>query len=341
MTEAGMYKSAKEKKHGMTASKVLDMAKRVLRAEADAIAEAERNLSGGFVKAVEMVLNCKGKIVIVGIGKSGLVGRKIVSTFVSTGTPAYFLHPAEGVHGDLGILSKDDLVIAISKSGSSNELLEILPVIKRLGIPLISITSNSSSTLADKSDIVIDIGEVKEACPMGLVPTSSTAATMAVGDALAVVVFTLRGFKEEDLALVHPGGAIGRKLLLRVEDLMHTGDEIPLVKTMTSMKETIYVMTSKRLGITGVLDDSGKLVGVITDGDLRRGLEKYSDILSLPAQKIMTSNPKWICQTDLAAKALQKMEAHAITCLFVFKDETRQELTGIIHMHDLLKAGVA
>ncbi len=287
------------------------IAKRTLKIEAEAIKSLMRRINKDFNTAVDLLYKCKGKVVVTGIGKSGLIGQKIASTLTGTGTPAFFLHPAEGIHGDLGILSKNDIVIAISNSGETEEILKILPSIKRLGIKLIAMTGGLKSNLAKAADVILDTSVKEEACPLNLAPTASTTATLALGDALAVALLELRGFKEEDFALIHPGGALGKKLLLRVSDLMHTGSEIPLVKINTKMKEVLLEMTSKRFGITGVLNDAGELIGVITDGDLRRALEKYPDILERTSAEIMTTSPKKIEKTALAAKALKIMEEYA------------------------------
>jgi len=251
-------------------------------------------LDDRFAQAVQMLAACQGKVVVTGVGKSGIICRKIAATLSSTGTPAIFLHPTEGLHGDLGILSRNDVVVAISYSGNTEELVKIVPAVKRFGLPLISMTGNMQSELARVSDIVLDIHVAREACPLGLAPTASTTATMAMGDALAAVLLTAKGFSEEDFARRHPGGTLGKRLLLRISDIMHTGDEIPLVTMETSMKETLLEITSKGFGITGVTGNSGKLVGVITDGDLRRSLEQYDNLLMLPAARIMTGNPKKI-----------------------------------------------
>jgi arabinose-5-phosphate isomerase len=275
-----------------------------------------------------------------GMGKSGLVGRKIASTFASTGTPSFFLHPAEGLNGDFGMLAKEDLIIAISNSGETRELLEVLPLIKRYGNRLITLTGNANSTLSKAGDVNLDIRVKEEACPLGLAPTSSTTATLALGDALAVALMGKKDFKEEDFAMLHPGGALGKRLLLKVEDLMHVGKAFPMVSEKTLMKDAIFEITSKRLGVTAVCNTEGHLMGVITDGDLRRALEKFSDLFNREASEVMTKNPKWIEKDDLAAKAVQRMEEYSITSLFVFKKGGEKVPVGIIHLHDLLKAGV-
>jgi arabinose-5-phosphate isomerase len=275
-----------------------------------------------------------------GMGKSGLVGRKISSTFASTGTPSFFLHPAEGANGDFGMLAKEDVIIAISKSGETRELLEVLPLIKRYGNRLITFTGNSDSRLARAGDVALDIRVKEEACPLNLAPTTSTTATLALGDALAIALMGKRNFKKEDFAMLHPGGALGKRLLLKVEDLMHVGKAFPMVSERTPMKEAIFEITSKRLGVTGVCNAEGHLVGVITDGDLRRALERFSDLFERESSEVMTKNPKWIEKDELAARAVQRMEEYSITSLFVFEKAGDRIPRGIIHLHDLLKAGV-
>lgn len=322
-------------------SSILDTARQVLAVEADAVRALMERLDERFERAVEMILACQGRVVITGMGKSGLICQKIASTMASTGTPALFLHPAEGIHGDLGMLMKGDVVIAISNSGETEEISRILPVIKRMGLPLIAMTGNVRSTLGRAGDVTLDISVKEEACPLGLAPTASTTATLAMGDALAVALLERRGFREEDFALFHPGGALGKKLLLRVEDMMHSGSAVPLVSENTLLKEALFEITSKKLGVTGVVDAQGNLVGVFTDGDLRRRIEGGFDILNAPIGTIMSASPKRILRSNLAAKALQRMEEHSITSLFVFESEESRVPVGIIHIHDLLKAGVA
>lgn len=319
---------------------VIEEAKRVLRIEAQSILDLLERLDDQFTKAVDLLYHCKGRVVLMGMGKSGLVGRKIASTFASTGTPAFFLHPAEGLNGDFGMLAKEDVVIGISNSGETRELLEVLPLLKRYGNRLIALTGNKRSTLAAAGDVHLDIGVKEEACPLNLAPTASTTATLAIGDALAVALMVKRGFKKEDFALLHPGGALGKRLLLRVEELMHSGEAFPKVFERTLMKDVIFEITSKRLGVTAVCNEEGHLVGVITDGDLRRALEKYVDLLQRTAAEVMTRNPKWIEKDALAAQAVQKMEEYSITSLFVFEKAGDRVPLGIIHLHDLLKAGV-
>lgn len=319
---------------------ILDEARRVIRTEAEALSAMAERIDDTFEQAVRLILASTGRVVVSGMGKSGLIGQKIASTMASTGTPALFLHPAEGIHGDLGMIMKGDLVIAISNSGETEEVLRILPVIKRLGAHLIGMSGNPSSTLARSSDVFLDVSVKEEACPLGLAPTASTTATLAMGDALAVALLVQRGFKAEDFALFHPGGSLGKKLFLRVEDLMHEGQEVPLVSEQTLMKEALFVISSKRLGVTGVTGSDGTLRGVITDGDLRRALEKGTDILERQAAEIMKLNPLRIKRQELAAASLQIMEHHSITSLFVFEDDLSGVPCGIIHLHDILRAGI-
>lgn len=319
---------------------VLEEAKRVLRIEAQSILDLVERMDAHFLEAVDILRHCRGKVILMGMGKSGLVGRKIASTFASTGTPAFFLHPAEGVNGDFGMLAKADVVIAISNSGETRELIEVLPLIKRYGNRLITLTGNPRSNLAKASDVNLDIHVREEACPLGLAPTASTTATLALGDALAVTVMEEKGFREEDFAMLHPGGALGKRLFLKVEELMHRGEAFPVVSEKASMKDAIFEITSKRLGVTGVCNAEGHLIGVITDGDLRRALERFSDLLNRQADEVMTGNPKGIGKDALAAQAVQKMEEYSITSLFVYDRPGDKAPVGIIHLHDLLKAGV-
>jgi len=319
---------------------VIEEAKRGLRVEAHSILDLAERVDENFSKAVEILYHCKGRVALMGMGKSGLVGRKIASTFASTGTPAFFIHPAEGLNGDFGMLGKEDVVIAISNSGETQELLGILPLIKRYGNRLITFTGNLKSTLAKAGDVCLNIHVKEEACPLGLAPTASTTATLALGDALAVTLMEKRGFNQEDFALLHPGGTLGKRLILKVEDLMHAGEAFPRGLERNLMKDVIFEITSKRLGVTGVCNGEGHLVGVITDGDLRRALEKFSNLLQREASEVMTQNPKWIEKDALAAKAVQRMEQYSITSLFVFNNAGDKVPVGILHLHDLLKAGV-
>ncbi len=319
---------------------VLKEARRVLRVEAQSLLDLAERIDENFSRAVEFLYSCKGKVVLMGMGKSGLVGRKISSTFASTGTPSFFLHPAEGLNGDFGMLAREDVIIAISNSGETRELLEVLPLIKRFGNRLIIFTGNLNSPLAKAGDVTLDIRVKEEACPLNLAPTASTTATLALGDAFAVALMGKRNFKKEDFAMLHPGGALGKRLLLKVEDLMHVGNAFPMVSEKTLMKEAIFEITSKRLGVTGVCNTEGHLVGVVTDGDLRRALEKINDLFSREASEVMTRSPRWIEKDELAARAVQRMEEYSITSLFVFNKGGDKVPVGIIHLHDLLKAGV-
>lgn len=318
----------------------LETARRVLRIEAEALEGLARNLGAEFERALDLVLACRGKVILTGMGKSGIVCRKIAATLSSTGTPAFFLHPAEGVHGDLGILARGDLVVAVSNSGETEELVEILPVIRRLDLGLIAVTGHPRSTLARRSDVVLALGIEREACPLNLAPMASTTATLALGDALAAALMERRGFSAQDFARFHPSGALGRRLTLQVDDLLHEGDAVPRVGLDAPLRAAILEMTSKRLGLTGVFDGQGLLAGVITDGDLRRGLEQRGDLLDLSAGEVMTPDPKRIARGTLAVEALRTMEAHAITCLFVVAGEGSREVVGLVHIHDLVKAGL-
>jgi arabinose-5-phosphate isomerase len=316
----------------------LESARRVLKIEAEAIRALGQRLDDSFVRALDVLQACRGRVVLTGMGKSGLVARKIAATLASTGSPALFLHPAEGMHGDLGMLVREDVVVAVSNSGETEELNQLLSAFKRLGVRLISLVGNPQSTLARQSDVVLDVGVAEEACPMNLAPTASTTAALAMGDALAVALLERRGFRAEDFALIHPGGTLGRKLLLKVEDLMHRGDEVPRVGQDLTMREAIPVISGKRLGMAAVTDAGGRLTGIITDGDLRRALQRWPDLLERRVADVMIRGPKRIGKTELAAKAVQVMEQHAITSLLIVDAEERVE--GVIHLHDLLRAGV-
>jgi arabinose-5-phosphate isomerase len=315
-----------------------DTAKKVLRLEAQAILDLIGRIDQNFAKAVGLLEGCKGRVVITGMGKSGLIGKKIAATLASTGTPAFFLHPAEGVHGDLGMVSKGDVVVMISNRGETEELIKILPAFKRLGVPILCLTGNTRSTLAVNSDTVIDVGVKEEAGPLGLVPTASTTAALAMGDALSVALLEKRGFKDEDFAFSHPGGSLGKKLLLKVTDVWHHGPAVPRVTEKTPLKDVIVEMTSKKMGMTTVVTSRGTLSGVVTDGDLRRLLERERAPMRLKAADVMTRKPKVIASTALAAKAVQIMEQFSITSLVVL--DAQRKVIGVVHLHDLLKAGV-
>jgi len=308
-------------------------AKRVLRIEAEAIASLLDRLDARFEKAVELLYACQGRVVVTGLGKSGLIGRKVAATFSSTGTPSFFLHAAEALHGDLGMLARGDILVAISSSGETDELLELLESVKRLGVCLISLTANPQSTLALASDIVLDIAVKEEACVLNLAPTASTAAALAMGDALAIALLDRRGFRPDDFAALHPAGRLGKKLS-RVETLMHVGENIPRVLPTTKMPDVIYEMSRKGLGLTAVTEQHGRLLGIITDGDLRRMMQTgKQNVLELFARDCMTKNPVTLARTELAAAALRRMEEKKITSVLVVDDAGRLE--GVVHIHDL------
>jgi arabinose-5-phosphate isomerase len=311
----------------------LETARRVLRVEADAIAALIQRLDARFEKAVDVLSACKGRVVVTGLGKSGLIGRKVAATFSSTGTPSLFLHAAEALHGDLGMLASGDVMVAISSSGETDELIELLEAVKRLGIPLITLTAEPRSTLAVASDVVLDISVKEEACSLNLAPTSSTAAALAMGDALAVVVAERHDFQQDDFAALHPGGRLGKKLR-RVESLMHTGDQIPRVLPAAKMPDVIYEMSRKGLGLTAVTEPDGRLLGIITDGDLRRVMQRRKEnVLDLTAGDCMTANPVTLPRNEFGAAALRLMEEKKITSVLVVDGAGRLE--GVLHIHDL------
>jgi arabinose-5-phosphate isomerase len=318
----------------------IDKAKEVLQIESRVIGDLQDRIDENFEKAVETIYKTKGKVIVTGMGKSGLIGRRIASTLSSTGTPSVFLHAGEASHGDIGVLSRDDLLLIISNSGETDELVYLMPAIKKLGVPIIGLLGKSDSTLARRCDIVINVQVEKEACHLGIVPTASSAVVSAMGDAIAISLLDKRGFEKDDFAALHPGGSLGKKLLTTVADLMSTGDDIPLLKKEKTMKEVLFTMTEKGFGIVGILDDNEELIGVITDGDLRRGLEKGNSFLDRHPGMIMTTNPKWISASSLAIDALNLMEKYAITNLFVYNDEKVGRPIGIIHIHDILKYGI-
>lgn len=322
----------------MDARKVIEKGRAVIRIEADAVAGLEQRIDENFSRAVETIFACKGRVVITGMGKSGIVARKIVATLNSTGTPALFLHPSDAVHGDLGMVRSEDVVICVSKSGSTIELKNLLPLFRRIGLPVICMVGNPSSPVAQFADVVLDISVKEEACPYDLAPTSSTTATLAMGDALAMALLELRDFTAEEFAMYHPGGILGTRLLLRVEELMVKGDAVPKVRRDVPVRDAILEMTSKRLGATCVVDGNGILLGIVTDGDLRRLLQKTTDVTNFTAESMMTMHPKTIAPGALAALALQEMEGHNITQLIVVDAEHRP--IGMVHLHELVKAGL-
>lgn len=317
---------------------LIESGRRVLREEAKALSALSESLDERFDQAVNILAACTGKVVLAGMGKSGIVCRKISSTLSSTGTPAFFLHPAEGAHGDLGVLSQNDVVVAVSNSGETSELLGLLPLIRRMGLRLICITSNPASTLGRKADVTLQILVETEACPLNLAPMVSTTSTLALGDALAAALMEKRGVSEEDFALVHPAGALGRRLTLQVADLMLEGESVPRVTADDTMASVIPEISSKGLGSAGVFDEGGSLVGVITDGDLRRGIQSGDGFLQTHASDVMSSDPKTVASDMLAVEALRLMEDHAITVLFVTGDAGNVD--GVIHIHHLVKAGL-
>ncbi|GMU85981.1 MAG: putative phosphosugar isomerase [Ignavibacteriales bacterium] len=322
----------------MTERQIIKRGKDVIRIESEQISRLLTSINNEFVKAALCIYECTGRVVLTGMGKSGLIARKIVATLNSTGTPAIYLHPADAFHGDLGMVRKEDVVILISKSGETEDLLHLVPLLKRLGIKLITMTGNKDSKMARESDINLFIDVTEEACPFDLAPTSSTTATLAMGDALSVVLLEMRGFTEQDFASLHPGGSLGKRLSLRLEEIMAKGSQIPVVGKSASLKDAIYEISSKRYGTTAVVDDGGKLCGIITDGDLRRLLEKTMEITNLQAKDIMNRSPKTITRDVLASRALQLMENYKITSLIIVDENMAPE--GIIHLHDLVNLGL-
>jgi len=318
----------------------LDLAKlalAVIETEAQAVSQLAQRINEDFVKACQLLLACQGRIVVIGMGKSGHIGSKIAATLASTGSPAFFVHPAEASHGDLGMITKDDAVIAISYSGQTEELLTLLPALALQGTPVISLTGNPNSSLAQHAAVNLDISVEHEACPLGLAPTTSTTCSLVMGDALAIALLKSRGFSEADFARSHPGGSLGKRLLLRVSDLMQQGEELPIVSDNALLSEALVEMTAKKRGMALVVNQQQQPIGIFTDGDLRRALTQQEHILQKPVTELMTKQFKSIEQNELAASALQLMEQHKITSLVVFD---QQQWLGIIHMHDILQAGI-
>ncbi|MBO6182377.1 MAG: KpsF/GutQ family sugar-phosphate isomerase [Acidaminococcaceae bacterium] len=316
-------------------------AQKVLQMEAEAILDLIPRIDDHFDAAVEMILACQGRVVMTGMGKSGIIAHKISATLASTGTPSFYLHPAEGIHGDLGMVTADDVVIAMSNSGETGEVLNILPSLRRIGAKLIAMVGNAESTLAKNSDVVLDVGVKREACPLGLAPTSSTTAALAFGDALAMALMGKHHFTSKQFAVFHPGGSLGRKLLLTVGDIMHSGSENPVVKGTATVTEALFIITDKGLGAVSVVDDNNIMIGLLTDGDIRRGLSKGVDFLKRPVTELMTKSPKFITKEKLAAQALHIMESHTpkpITVLPVLDEE--RHVIGLLHMTDLVRQGV-
>ncbi|MCV6591073.1 MAG: KpsF/GutQ family sugar-phosphate isomerase [Marinobacterium sp.] len=313
-------------------------ARRTITLEADAVSALNQHLDADFVRACELMLNCKGRIIVTGMGKSGHIGRKIAATLASTGTPAFFVHPGEASHGDLGMFTHNDVVLALSNSGETGEIVTILPLIKRMNAPLISITANASSTLSRAADADLHIGVDKEACPLNLAPTSSTTTQLVLGDALAIALLEARGFGAEDFAFSHPGGSLGRRLLLKVENVMHTGQDVPVVGEATLLQDALMEVTRKRLGMTAIVNAEGKLCGIFTDGDLRRAIDQETDLKSTLIRDAMTANCTTIHADALAAEAVQIMQERKISALVVVDEH--QLPVGALNMHDMLKAGV-
>lgn len=318
---------------------ILSWAKEVFEIESHSIMGLTPKLGDEFCEAIELLYNCRGRVIVCGMGKSGLIGQKIAATLSSTGTPAYFLHPAESTHGDSGILTRDDVMIGISNSGETSELMQVLPIVKRLGIPLIAMSGKRESTLGIRSEVFLDISVEKEACPLGKAPTASTTATLAMGDALAICLLKKRGFTQEDFLFFHPSGALGRGMLYMVEELMHKGDELPVVSMNEAFASSLKEISDKRLGCAVIVDESGRTCGILTDGDIRRTLLKNQMSPELKVKDVMTQNPKILNPKELAAKALRIMEDNSITSLIV-NDENGKPI-GLLHIHNLLKAGVA
>jgi len=310
----------------------------VIETEAQAVFELTQRIDERFEKACELLLACKGRIVVTGMGKSGHIANKIAATFSSTGSPAFFMHPGEASHGDLGMITRQDIVVAISHSGNTAEIVTLLPLLKRLEIPLITLTGNMESVLAKTANINLDVSIKQEACPLGLAPTTSTTVSLVMGDALAIALLQARGFSAEDFALSHPGGMLGKRLLLRIDDLYHKGDELPIVSERATVSEALIEVTDKKLGMTCVVDNHGRLTGVYTDGDVRRTLNRQCDINTTQIKEVMTKNCRTITKGMLAAEAISIMQKHSITSLVIVDDENRPY--AVLHLHDLLKAGV-
>jgi arabinose-5-phosphate isomerase len=322
----------------VSGEEVITRGKEVIRIEVDTLKALEDRIDSNFAKAVDMIFNSTGRTIVAGMGKSGLVGRKIVATLNSTGTPSFFLHPSDAVHGDLGMVREEDVIIAISKSGSTPEIMQLMPLLRRIGVKIIGMLGNADSPIGKQSDIILDISVKEEACPYDLAPTASTTATMALGDALAIALLHKRNFTKEDFAAFHPGGIIGRQLLLKVEEIMVKGSNVPIVQEQVSLSEAIVEMTSKRLGATCVTNGSGILTGIVTDGDLRRLLQRKTNISDVIVSDLMTHNPKTIRSDTLAATALEYMENYSITQLIVVNP--LHHPIGMVHLHDLVKLGL-
>ncbi|MDH3644509.1 MAG: KpsF/GutQ family sugar-phosphate isomerase [Gammaproteobacteria bacterium] len=324
--------------NSMNPDKLKSLALAVIDTEAEALQALRPRIDDAFVDACRLMLGCRGRVVVSGMGKSGHIGHKIAATLASTGTPAFFVHPGEASHGDLGMITAADVAMVLSNSGETDELLTVVPLIKRLGVPLIALTGNPVSSLATVADVNLDVSVPREACPLGLAPTASTTATLAMGDALAVALLESRGFTQEDFARAHPGGALGRRLLLHVANIMHTGDEMPMVSPDTPFREALLEMSQKRMGMTAIVDAERKVLGVFTDGDLRRALDRNVDLHGTRIDQVMTTECRTADPDMLAAAALQMMDAHKINALLIVDEQ--YQLVGALNMHDLLRAGV-
>ena len=325
----------------MNSSNIQSVAIRVIKIESEAVSLMAERIDQSFNDAVQLILECQGRLIVSGMGKSGLISQKIASTMASTGTPSYFVHPGEATHGDLGMIKKEDVVLIVSNSGETMELIQILPSLQKKGITIIGMIGRQNSSLSKRSDIYLDTSVEKEACTLDLAPTASTTATLAMGDALAVSLLEIRGFNEEDFAELHPGGMLGKRLLLTLDQLIHSGSQIPFVSHSTSIKEALLTISEKGLGMTGVLNDKDEMVGIITDGDIRRGLENMgNELFDQTAGYLMSENPKWVTSDTLAISALELMEKHSITSLFVYSESNLRKPDGIVHIHDILKSGI-
>ena len=325
----------------MEPSKIKKVAKEVIRIEANSVSQIVERIDDKFESAVQAIMECDGRLIIMGMGKSGLISQKIASTMASTGTPSHFVSPAEATHGDLGMIKKGDVLLIVSNSGETMELMQLLPSIKRKGVLIIGLIGKKNSSLAREADISLDTSVEKEACTLDLAPTASTTATLAMGDALAVSLLEVRGFNKTDFAELHPGGMLGKRLLLTIDNLTHKGEAIPFISINSSIKDALFNISEKGLGLTGVMDEENSLIGIITDGDIRRGLEKFGDdILNKTAEFLMSKDPKWISSDTLAISALELMEKHSITSLFVYSDSSLKRPDGIVHIHDILKSGI-
>ncbi len=322
-------------------SKYIATGRRAVRIEAESIRALEERLDQNFDQAVETIKNCRGRVILTGMGKAGLIAQKIASTLASTGTPSIFIHSGDALHGDLGMVTLEDCIVALSNSGETDEILSIVDACQTMGLPVIGLVGRPRSSLARLADVVLDTSVEKEAGRLNLVPTASTTTMLALGDALAVTMLEARNFKPEDFASLHPSGSLGKRLLLKVKNIMHTGDEVPTINHRHNVRDALFAISAKGLGVTGVLDESGKMVGIITDGDIRRGFEKGSkEIFDQSAEIIMTRNPRWVNQDMLAREALEVMEDHNITSLFVHNGPGEQVPIGIVHIHDILKSGI-